>query len=298
MTWPPPSRALLPDGRLHLSDGPIDLIIGIEGTRAAIIEARDAAYRSMNGLLPALAAELTLLRAPLLGTPPAPRHPAAQRMVEAAWAHRRHFITPMAAVAGAVAEHVLRGIIAVPGVSLAHVNNGGDIALHLSPSSTLRVGLVEDPDAQVPDGLAVIRGGDAVRGIATSGWRGRSFSRGIADAVTVLAVRAPEADAAATIVANMVDADHPAVSRRPASALDPDSDLRDLSVTVGVAELPGCVAEQALDAGEVCAEGMLARGLILGACLRLQGRMRVVGSAAVLATMGDAATLRATLPGR
>lgn len=298
MTWPPPSRALLPDGRLHLSDGPIDLIIGIEGTRPAIVEARDAAFCALNGLLPALAAEVTLLRAPLLGRPPEPRHPAAKRMVEAAWAHRTHFITPMAAVAGAVAEHVLRGIIAVPGVQLAHVNNGGDIALHLSPSSTLRVGLVEDPEALVPDGLAVIRGGDAVRGIATSGWRGRSFSRGIADAVTVLAARAPEADAAATIIANMVDADHPAVRRQPASDLDPDSDLGDLPVTVGVAALPEAVAEAALEAGADCAERMLARGLILGACLRLQGRIRLVGSAAVLATMGQATSLHATLPGR
>ena len=207
-------------------------------------------------------------------------------------------ITPMAAVAGAVAEHVLRGIVAVPGVQLAHVNNGGDIALHLSPGSTLRVGLVEDPEARVPDGLAVIRGGDAVRGIATSGWRGRSFSRGIADAVTVLAARAPEADAAATIIANMVDADHPGVSRRPASALDPDSDLGDLPVTVGVAPLPDAVAEAALDAGEECAERLLARGLILGACLRLQGRVRLVGAASVLATMSPGHAFRATLPGR
>lgn len=298
MSWPAPSRALLPDGRLHLSDGPIDLIIGVEGTRAALVEARDAAWRAMDGLLPALAAELAVLRTPMLGKMPALRHPAARRMAEAAWAHRTHFITPMAAVAGAVAEHVLRGIVAVPGVQLAYVNNGGDIALHLSPSSTLRVGLMEDPDAVAPDGLAVIRGGDAVRGIATSGWRGRSFSRGIADAVTVLAIRAPEADAAATIIANLVDADHPAVSRRPASSLDPDSDLRDLPVTVGVGPLPIDVAEGALEAGADCAEGMLARGLILGACLRLQGRVRLVGAAAVLATMGQAAALRAMLPGR
>jgi ApbE superfamily uncharacterized protein (UPF0280 family) len=204
----------------------------------------------------------------------------------------------MAAVAGAVAEHVLRGIVAVPGVQLAYVNNGGDIAVHLSASSTLRVGLLEAPEAMVPDGLAVIRGGDAVRGIATSGWRGRSFSRGIADAVTVLAIRAPEADAGATIIANMVDADHPAVSRRPASALDPDSDLRDLPVTVGVAALPDAVVEAALNAGEGCAARMLARGLILGACLRLQGRVRMVGTASVLATMGRAAAFDAMLPGR
>jgi ApbE superfamily uncharacterized protein (UPF0280 family) len=294
--WPPPVRLLLPDGRLRLTDGPIDLVIGIEGARAAVLEGREAAARSLEGLLAALAEDLPTLRAPLIGRMPTLRHPVAQRMAEAAWPHRAHFITPMAAVAGAIAEHVLRGITAVPGVQLAYVNNGGDIALHLSPASTLRVGLVERPDAAGPDGLAVIRGGDAVRGIATSGWRGRSFSRGIADAVTVLAVRAPEADAAATIIANAVDADHPAVRRTLAEELDPDTDLRGLPVTTGVDTLPPEVVADALEHGLACAEGLLARGLILGACLRLQGAVRLLGAADSLAAIDRETSLRSAAP--
>ncbi|MBX9751045.1 MAG: UPF0280 family protein [Roseococcus sp.] len=290
LEWPPPRRTLLPDGRLHLQDGPIDLVIGIEGARPAVLEAREAAWQSLHGVLPALSRELAVLRAPLHGRMPSLNHPVAKRMVEAAWPHRMHFVTPMVAVAGAVAEHVLMAIIAVPGISLAHVNNGGDIALHLSPASTLRVGLVEDPARAEPSGLAVIRGGDAVRGIATSGWRGRSSSRGIADAVTVLAARAPEADAAASIIANAVDADHPAIQRARACDLDPDSDLKDLPVTVAVGALPEEVVAAALDAGERSAESLLARGLVLGACLRLQGRLRLVGAAGVLAAMEHAAT--------
>ena len=67
-----------------------------------------------------------------------------------------------------------------------------------------------------------------MRGVATSGWRGRSFSLGIADAVTVLAATAAAADAAATIIANAVDLPgHPAIARRPASELEDDSDLGD-----------------------------------------------------------------------
>lgn len=287
--WPPPRRALLPDGRLHLQDGPIDLVIGMEGTRAAVLEAREAAWQALHGVLAALSRELPVLRAPMIGRMPTLVHPLAKRMAEAAWPHRMYFVTPMVAVAGAVAEHVLMAIIAVPGISLAHVNNGGDIALHLSPASTLRVGLIEDPSRAEPSGLAVIRGGDAVRGIATSGWRGRSFSRGIADAVTVLAARAPEADAAASIIGNAVDADHPAVARQRACELDPDSDLGELQVTVGVGHLPPGMVVTALDRGERCAEGLLARGLILGACLRLQGQLRLVGAAGVLATMEQTA---------
>jgi len=283
--WPPPHRALLPDGRLHLQDGPIDLVIGIEGERPAVLEAREAAWRALQGVLPGLACELPALRAPLSGRMPAFIHPVAQRMTEAAWPHRSHFVTPMVAVAGAVAEHVLLAIIAIPGISLAHVNNGGDIALHLSPTSTLRVGLIEDPSRAEVSGLAVVRGGDAVRGIATSGWRGRSFSCGIADAVTVLAQRAPEADAAASIIANAVDANHPAIRRQPACDLDPDSDLRDLPVTVAVGKLPAEIVAQALDQGERCAETLLSRGLILGACLRLQGGVRLVGAAGSLVAL-------------
>lgn len=290
--WPPPQRAMLPDGRLHLQDGPVDLVIGIEGVRPAVLLAREAASTALTGLLPALALELPLLRTPLLGKMPSLRHPVARRMAEAAWPHRAHFITPMVAVAGAIAEHVLAAISAVPGIQLAHVNNGGDIALHLSPASTLRVGLIEGPQASAPDGLAVIRGGDAVRGIATSGWRGRSFSRGIADAVTVLAARAPEADAAATIIANAVDVDHPAITRAPARSLDPDSDLRDLPVTTHVADLPPDLVRQALDRGEACAERLLARGLVLGVCLRLQGQVRLLGAADALAAMDRETALR------
>ncbi|WP_421992249.1 UPF0280 family protein [Roseococcus sp.] len=280
---PPPHRALLPDGRLHLQDGPIDLVIGLEGDRAAVLAAREAAWRSLHGVLAGLIEELPLLRAPLLGRLPELRHPVARRMAEAAWPYRAQFVTPMVAVAGAVAEHVVAAIAAIPGISVAHVNNGGDIALHLSPASCLRVGLMEGPEAAGPDGLAVIRGDGAVRGIATSGWRGRSFSLGIADAVTVVALGAAQADAAASIIANAVDVEHAAVIRRPAESLDPDSDLGGLPVTVDVGALPPELAAMALDRGTACAEALLGRGLILGACLRLQGQVRLSG----LLALGD-----------
>ena len=69
-------------------------------------------------------------------------------------------------------------------------------------------------------------------GVATSGRHGRSFSLGIADAVTVLARTASQADAAATIIANAVDLPgHPAVRRMPANELQPDSDLGARPVT-------------------------------------------------------------------
>jgi len=115
------------------------------------------------------------------------------------------------------------------------------------------------------------------RGVATSGRHGRSFSLGIADAVTVLARAASQADAAATIVANSVDLPgHRAIIRCPAHELQPDSDLGARLVTRDVGELSSIEIEAALEAGAVCARQLLAAGLIDGAALSLHGEMRVV----------------------
>ncbi|MBL6080574.1 UPF0280 family protein [Belnapia sp. T18] len=273
-----------PDGRLHLQEGPIDLVIGFEGTRAAIAEAAIRATAAFQGLLSGLVAELPLLRSPVGPDRPDVGGPVARRMAEAVWPFRAGFITPMAAVAGAVAEEVLAALAATPGLTAAHVNNGGDIALFLAPGASLRVGVVPHLARAVPEALIRIRAEDPVRGIATSGWPGRSFSLGIADAVTVLARGAAAADAAATVIANAVDADHPAIRRAPAASLDPDSDLGERLVTTSVGPLPAEVAEAALDAGEARAEALLSAGLIEGAALVLGESVRVVGAGGLIRT--------------
>src|SRR5260370_41884749 len=136
------------------------------------------------------------------------------------------FITGMAAVAGAVAEEILEVMISAAKLSRAYVNDGGDIALHLAPGEKFVVGMVERPDRASLFGTTTIDSFDPIRGIATSGWRGRSFSLGIADAVTVLAETAAMADAAATGVENAVDVPgHPRGKRVGAGERAPDSDL-------------------------------------------------------------------------
>lgn len=276
--------AHLPDGRLHLQEGPIDLVIGLEGSRAAIAEASRRAVAGFDGLLAGLAAELPLLRQPVGPDRPAAQGPVARRMVDAVWPFRAGFVTPMAAVAGAVADEVLAAFAATPGLTAAHVNNGGDIAVFLAPGASLRIGVVQRLQRAMPEALIRLSAADPVRGIATSGWPGRSFSLGIADAVTVLAATAAAADAAATIIANAVDAGHPAIHRMPASSLDPDSDLGERLVTVEVGALPPEVAAAALDAGEARAEALLSAGLILGAALVVGDAVRVVGAGGLLAT--------------
>lgn len=268
------------DGRrLHLHHGPIDVVIEAWGERGEVAAAHGQAAAAFDGLLEGLAAELPLLRRPVGATRPEPSGPVARRMVDAVWPHRGVFVTPMAAVAGAVADHLLAAAVDGRRLERAYANDGGDVALHLAtPGATLTLGMVADVEQPRIDGTLRVAAGDPARGVATSGTGGRSFSLGIADAVTVLARNAAEADAAATLIANAVNLDdHPAVERRPAADLDPDSDLGVLEVTVGVGALEPEAVRAALDAGAAEAERMLARGLVVAAGLWLRGGFRAVG---------------------
>jgi ApbE superfamily uncharacterized protein (UPF0280 family) len=137
--------------------------------------------------------------------------------------------------------------------------------------------VVQRLEAPSLDGIAEITAAMPVRGLATSGWRGRSHSLGVADAVTVLARAAAAADVAATLIANAVRVDSPAVSRAPASELDADTDLGDRLVTVDVGPLDAASVATALAAGVAAAQDMRAGGLVWGAVLALQGALRVLG---------------------
>jgi ApbE superfamily uncharacterized protein (UPF0280 family) len=204
--------------------------------------------------------------------------------------HRPAFITPMAAVAGAVADEILGHMTAAGDLDRAYVNDGGDIALHLTPGTAIAAAIAAR--AGLPD-RATIAYADPVRGIATSGWRGRSFSLGIADAVTVLARTAAQADAAATLIANAVDLPgHPGVARAPANTLQADTDLGDRLVTTAVGRLAPEEVAEALAAGAARAEAMRARGLVAAAALFLAGESRVVG-APTLATQLEPETASA-----
>jgi uncharacterized protein len=276
---------MLSDGRrLHMHDGPIEVIVEAFGAAAEITLAYRAAAARFVGILDELCSELTLLRQPAHGEGDLPSGAIARRMLAAVRPYAAQtFITPMAAVAGAVAEEILAAMISTAKLSRAYVNDGGDIALYLQPHETFVVGMVERPDRGSLFGTTTIQFGCPIRGIATSGWRGRSFSLGIADAVTVLADTAAGADAAATVVANAVDLPgHPSVGRVRSCELAPDSDLGERLVTQSVGELTPSEIRDALVAGVRVAESLCSSGLIRAAALNLQGETQVIGAAACL----------------
>jgi uncharacterized protein len=270
---------MLPDGRrLHMQDGPIDVIVEAFGAVSEIEVAYRAAAARFVGVLDELCSELEFLRRPACEDGDLPAGPIARRMMAAVRTYASQiFITPMAAVAGAVAEEILEVMTSAAKLSRAYVNDGGDIALHLVPGEKFVVGMVERPDRASLFGTTTIESSDPIRGIATSGWRGRSFSLGIADAVTVLADTAAMADAAATVVANALDLPgHPRVGRARACELAPDSDLGERLVTQSVGELKPTEICDALEAGIRVAESLRSSGLIRAAALNLQGESRVV----------------------
>jgi len=268
---------MLSDGRLHLHHGPIDMILRADGPGAEA--GYGAAVKRFETLLGELVAELALLRRPALPGACPFQGAVAGRMAEAARAHWPAFVTPMAAVAGAGAEAVLQAMTTVPGISRAHVNNGGDIALFLSSGAApFRLAVVVDPENPASPGVIEIGADSPWRGVATSGAKGRSHSMGIADSVSVIAATAPAADVAATLIANATDLPgDPRIGRAPAHSLSPDSDLGARLVTTHVPPLPQASIDAALSNGEGAAAAMVARGLIGGALIVLQGTARVVG---------------------
>jgi len=284
-------RTRLADGRWHWQHGPIDLVIQAQGDAQAVAAAHEAAWRRFSVLLNELVGELPALRRPVTTAPQPPwRGAVARRMWQACAAvqgalPQRPFITPMAAVAGAVAQE-LAACYARAGIERAWINNGGDIALHLGAGASVKVGVFSDlarfdPAATAPpalDGRFEITADMPVRGVATSGWRGRSFSLGIADSVTVLAPTAALADAAATLIANAVDVPDAAIRRLPASQCKDDSDLGDIPVTVGVPPLAPGQVHRALDAGTRCARQLQAAGLVHAAALACQQQWRIVSA--------------------
>ena len=276
----PATSLILKDGRRHFQHGPIDIVAHAEGDQAAVAHAHHAASKRFATILSELVQELPVLRQPVKTASACPLvGPIAQTMWAACQRCPSDFITPMAAVAGSVAQALIT-FYQQPGVTRAWVNNGGDIALHLTPGTKVNIGLFADLakfDVQALqqgltlDGTLSIDYTMGVRGVATSGWRGRSLSLGIADSVTVLAETASMADAAATVIANAVNTDHPSIERRAANTVKDDSDLGQRLVTVHVPALAQDTIQAALQQGLQQALQMKQSGLISACILTCQG---------------------------
>jgi uncharacterized protein len=261
----------LGDATVLVECGPMRMFI--EGSEAGVPGpdlCSQAAERAI-GFLEEAAKVWPLFRAPYGKIEP-PEQPLAHEMWRAVSLVGDPDLTPMAAVAGTIAD-ATADFLADLGLTRVVVNNGGDVAVRLREPESLSVGLRPDVSTNDITHVARIDTGMNIGGICTSGLGGRSFSRGVASSATVFASRASVADAAATAVANATYIYSPAVKRVPADTLDPDTDLKGADVTVSVGDLDPREIEQALSQGIARAEELVAAGIVFGACVAVKDRM-------------------------
>ena len=271
------------DNRLHLQHGPIDLILHVDASEEIRKRLYSTAKKRFSTVLQELVVEMDLLKQPWSADLPDPKGGIAQKMCFAVRGSDI-FVTPMASVAGAVADEVLEAMLyeaknpdpCLEEIQRMYVNNGGDIAFWLNAGESFSIGVVDNPGIPELNARVSLAYESPVRGIATSGWRGRSLSLGIADAVTVLACSAATADAAATLIANDVNVDYPGILKRPASEVKDESDLGMLPVTVDVPPLPVDQISEALKRGAQTAGNFIRTGKIEAAYLSLQKQTLVV----------------------
>jgi uncharacterized protein len=264
----------LGDDTVLVECGPMRMFIegSIRGTPQP-----EACLRAANeavGFLEQIAGHMDKARRPAWMLPEPPRVLLVHSMWSAVTAVGDPDLTPMAAVAGAIAD-ATADFLASGGLTRVVVNNGGDVALRLTAGETVTVGIRPDLNAQTVTHRVFITSEMNIGGVCTSGLGGRSFTRGVASAATVFSSRSAIADAAATAVANATCVRSPAVHRCAADSMYPDTDLKGVEITASVGDLNEDAVLAALTQGVNRAEALVEQNLIAGACLTVQGRMRV-----------------------
>ena len=195
-----------------------------------------------------------------------------RKMIEATKKMGEPDLTPLAAVAGAGSDVVADFIFRQGGTKII-VDNGGDIAIRLREGEVARVGVKIDIHAKLPTYLIPINSSMGIGGVATSGLGGRSFTKGIASAATVLSESASLADAAATVIGNFTNIEDPSIMRSLAEEIYPDTDITGEWVTIKVGRLSQKKIDEALDNGLSKAYSICERGLIKDALIAVQGRV-------------------------
>lgn len=180
-------------------------------------------------------------------------------------------LTPMAAVAGTMADEIANFIME-SGASKIIVNNGGDLAVRLNVGENINVGIRSNVIYQTISHVISVSCQSGIGGICTSGIGGRSFTRGVAEAVTVVAQSSAIADAAATAIANSTFIPHQSIIRVHADKIDPDTDLEGLEVTREVKNLPEEFIERSLSVGISKAGSLAEKGIIIGTVITIKGR--------------------------
>ena len=220
-------------GRVYVEYGPVAMMIAAYGKDAPMTELCTEAVTVVRRALEEVTAQLPELRKPPVEVRAERLSGIPANMLRAVLAVDEPTLTPMAAVAGATADAVA-DFLQENGAEIAISNIGGDVALRLSPGRTVRLRTVRNLTTGETSEPVLLRAEQGIGGICTSGLGGRSFTRGVADSLTVFAGRAALADALATHLANCSYIDSPRVAATLAGNLDPQSDIAALRVVTAV----------------------------------------------------------------
>ena len=272
------------NGSVLVDYGPMRMFISaFEDGKALVTLAQEGAHLAIR-VLEDLAGFLPVIKKKAQGLEVEKKFPdVVRRMIEATQRMAEPDLTPLAAVAGAASDVVADFIFDQRGTKVI-VDNGGDIAIRLREGEVARVGVKTDIHASRPLYMIAIDSTMGVGGVATSGLGGRSFTKGIASAATVLSKSAALADAAATVIGNFTNVDDPRIRRSLAERIYPDTDIAGAWVTTEVRGLSPEKIEEALKHGLSKAYHIYKKGLMRGALIAVKDRAAWTDSLSPLLT--------------
>jgi len=263
----------LPNGTIIVDYGPMRMFISVSENGKPLIQLAEEGARFAMQVLEDLAKFLPVIKKRSLELETEKIFPeVVRRMIEATKMMEESDLTPLAAVAGTSSDVVADFIFSRGGTKII-VDNGGDIAIRLREGEVARVGVKTEIEAKHPAYLISIDSTMGIGGVATSGLGGRSFTKGIASAATVLSETASHSDAAATVIGNFTNVEDPNITRSLAEKIYPDTDIAGERVTIRAGKLSKEKIEEALNKGLSKTYSLCQRGLIKGALIALQGKV-------------------------
>lgn len=217
--------------RLHIYLGPMGLVITAKTKRRSIFEDENVIKRTVSfavEIFEDVANYKDIISSWTRPLNNPKNYPIViRKMISAALVGQRiskDKTTPLICVAGAIAECVLEKLD--PIAEYIIVNNYGDLALKIDRA---KIGLLDSRgnmfgtfDLNTP----------TIRGICTSGFGGRSFSKGVSDATICLHDSASLADTFSTLIGNKVITNSPKIKLDYAENLDPSTDIKGEKVVV------------------------------------------------------------------
>jgi ApbE superfamily uncharacterized protein (UPF0280 family) len=260
------------DGKMFLEIGPASLVIIGEKDGEPYEFQKEKLVQKVKSILGEIREFLPVLKQKAYKIKNTKHMPDVPRkMVEAVKAIDEASLTPMAAVAGAVAD-AIKKFLKNEGLDLVSVNNGGDISIFNKKGRCLKIDIGDIHTGESsPYMLNIEQLIDF--GLATSGFGGRSFTLGLADSVTVIAATGAVADAAATFICNCTNTESDQVVRQKASEIDSLTDIPDDNVTIIIGQLNDRDILKALDNGLSIAANNKNKKHIYDAILKLRGHM-------------------------